>query len=263
MREEGNGLMACCPIFWPLGFYGKAIIPLWSRWGVGMGGRWEKNWTILVLRETVGCPSTSSRVKMSRSSHESLAMWPWVSYLTKNGANGMTVPFGSHGRLEQDNSWEVLGSVSCTWCSVVLSEGQQVLEGIIRTCPLQVIKTISSYKLDKNLSISLWSPNHLRPIFTLPPSVSEEIKCPCNPRFLHSVTVGSTFNVSLVLTLSASMDIVILSLKLLLTGSNSERVGVKASERHPLSIPALSQLVGAKYPLPFLIFTQITSQQPL
>lgn len=189
-----------------------------------MGERWERNWTILVLRETVGCPSTSSGVKTSRSSHQSLAIWPWASYLTKNGANGLTFPFGSHGRLEQDNSWEVRGSVSCTWCSAVLSEGQQVLEGISRTCPLQMIKTISSYKLEKNLSISLWSPNHLRPIFTLP-SVSEEMKCPWNPRILYSVTMGSTFNVSLVLTLSASMDIVMLSLKLLFTGSKMRMSG--------------------------------------
>lgn len=92
---------------------------------------------------------------MSRSSHQSLPMWPWASYLTKNGANSMTFPFGSHGRLEQDNSCKVFGSVSCKWFSAVLSEGQQVLEGISRTCPLQMIKTILSYKLEKNLSISL------------------------------------------------------------------------------------------------------------
>lgn len=255
--------MACCPIFWPLTFYGKTIIPLWSRWGVGMGERWERNWTILVLRETVGYLSTSSGVKMSRSSHQSLAMWPWTSYLTKNGAKGLNFPFG--GRLEQDNSCEAFGSVSCTWCSAVLSEGQQVLEGVSHTCPLQMIKTISSYRLEKNLSITLWSPNHLRPIFTLP-SVSEEMKCPCNPRFLHSVTVGSTFTVSLVLTLSASMDTVILNLELLFSGSKMRKSGgegSKASERHPLSIPGFSLLVCAKYPLTFLIFTQTTSQQPL
>lgn len=67
----------------------------------------------------------------------------------------MAFPFGSHGRLEQDNSCEVFGSVSCTGCSAVLSEGQQVFEGISRTRPLQMIKSISSYKLEKSLSISL------------------------------------------------------------------------------------------------------------
>lgn len=40
-------------------------------------------------------------------------MWPRENYFTKDDEDGMTFPFQSHVRLEQDNLCKALGSRSC------------------------------------------------------------------------------------------------------------------------------------------------------
>lgn len=72
----------------------------------------------LERQQAVGAQALES--KCLRSSHQSLAVWPWASYLTKNGDNGMTFTFGSHVSLEQDNSFKAWGSASCPWRSTTV-----------------------------------------------------------------------------------------------------------------------------------------------
>lgn len=66
-----------------------------------MGERGERNCTICVPRETLGCQSTGSGVKMSEAKSSVTCYLALGELLTKNGDNGMVFTFRSHVSLNK------------------------------------------------------------------------------------------------------------------------------------------------------------------
>lgn len=172
------------------------------------------------------------------SSHQSLAGWPWASSLSKSGVNGMTFPFGSHVRLEQDGWGNALSSASCTGCPVTASKPRRVL---VAPPPCRVFRP-SHLPAPGGKGPSPPQPVialRLRP-FSLSRCPQRDgascLSVPTTPGSLHSVTAGRAFRGSWALSLSGGPGNV--GPELLATWSGRRKSRSEGSAGHPLSGPA-------------------------